>query len=401
MKVIFACISLLILIVAGFWYYLSKTYPETETLTSAQYFAEHLIKPHTKLDKHILGFLPYWRLDDSKYIRPNELSEINYFSFSIDTDGHIAKAVNGETDPGWNGWTKQTTKDFITKSQIMGADVTITVTVLDNALIEAILNNNTMQENLITDTTKEITTHKLNGVNIDFEYTGEPALVYRQEFTSFSKKLESQLKHQSSNAKLSLSIMPLAGSKKDLYDFPKITSIYDRFIGMSYDYYGKNADIAGPIAPMKGFKENKYFFDITTTYEDYLKYIPKEKLAMGIPYYGWEWAVLDGKKINSKTLAPANPNNYTAIISYARGREDTDIKKNQCYWDDYALETWCWYTDKTSGTDRQLWPVDNRFIQTRFTYAKKQHFGGIAIWTLGLDKNYPDLWDMIKTTFKK
>ena len=122
---------------------------------------------------------------------------------------------------------------------------------------------------------------------------------------------------------------------------------------------------------------------------------------MGIPYYGWEWAVENGSTINSATFSSESPNNYTAIISYARSREDSDLKQNQCQWDTISEETWCWFTDKQTGVDHQAWIVDNRMIQTRFDYAKKQNIAGVAIWTLGLDKQYPDLWDKLQTTFGK
>jgi spore germination protein len=389
----------LLIIIAGAWFYFEQTYPQSSPLTSAQYFTEHLLEPHANLNKYVLGFLPYWNLDDIQYFRPNDLSEINYFSLTVNPDGHLATVANGQADPGWNGWTKQPTKDFITKSQIMGAKVTITISALDNNTINSVFSSNNAQENLISDTLTQIKIRKLNGVNIDFEYTGTPDTSYQQEFTYFSKKFASELKQQDPKATFELSIMPLSGEQTTLYDFPKLIPIYDHFIGMSYDYYGQNSDIAGPVAPMNGFKEGKYFFDVTTTYTDFLKHLPKDKLLMGIPYYGWEWAVDNGSAINSTTLSSTNPNSYAAVISYARYREDTDIKPNQCQWDTASEETWCWFTDKQTGIDHQVWPMDTKAIQTRFDYAEKQNLGGIAIWTLGSDKNYPDLWNKIDTTF--
>jgi chitinase len=399
MKAILRLIFCLLLIFAGLWFYCKATYPQTSPLTSITFFAEHILKPQTKYQNYVIGFLPYWRLDQLQYIQPNKLSELNYFSLSAGNDGHLLTVTNGQADPGWNGWTRQSTRDFITKSQIMGTKVTITIAAQDNQLIENILNSNSAQQNLISDTLKQIKKSQLNGANIDFEYSGEPDDKLRQEFTFFSKKLATQLKQQDPEAQLTLSIMPLSARQKDLYDFPQLVPFYNRFIGMSYDYYGQTAEIAGPVAPMNGFKQGAYFFDITTTYSDYLKYIPKSKLVMGVPTYGWEWAVVNGKIMNSTTYAASNPNSYAAVISYARGREDTDLKPGQCHWDTVSEETWCWFNDKQSGIDHQAWIADDRMIQTRFDFAKKQNFGGVALWTIGLDKNYPDIWDSLKSTF--
>lgn len=383
------------------WIYFSQMYPQTPPQLSAFYFLEHLFQPHKNYKNYVIGFLPYWRLDQEQTIQPNRLSELNYFSLSVDPDGHIAKIANGQADPGWNGWTKQSTKDFMTKSRIMGAKITVTIAAQDNQLIESILNSNSVQQNLISDILQEVKARKLDGVNIDFEYTGEPDNSLQTEFTFFSKKLAAALKQQDPKTELTLSIMPLSARNKDLYDFPRLVPVFDRFIGMSYDYYGQSSDIAGPVAPMNGFKEGKYFFDVTTTYADYLKFIPKSKLVMGVPAYGWEWAVANGSTIKSSTYPANSPDSYAAVISYARSREDSDLKPSQCQWDPISQETWCWFTDKKTGVDHQVWIADNRTIQTRFDFVVKQNFGGVALWTLGLDKHYPDIWDKLEATFGK
>jgi spore germination protein YaaH len=383
----------------GFYLFISHTYPNTSTLLTGRYYIESMLHPHAKLNKHVLGFLPYWRLDDMQYIRPQLLSEINYFSLDLDTDGHIKTIENGQTDPGWNAWQRQEVKDFITKAHIMGSEVSITVAALDNETITSILDSQTAQQNAIDDIVKQTKERQLDAINIDFEYVGEPDNGYQEAFSGFSKKLFQTLKKETPQTKLSLSIMPLAARGDGLFEFKKLAPLYDHFIGMSYEYYGQSSDIAGPVAPMKGFKEGEYFFDVTTTYEDYQKFLPKEKIIMGLPYYGWEWAVRDGRVKNSTTFASENPNNYAAVISYARSRESKDIKPNQCQWDTLAQETWCWYTDAKTGVDRQVWPMDNRAINTRLMYAKTQGLAGVAIWTLGYDKQYPDLWSMISKMF--
>lgn len=388
---------LLVAITVGSYVYLSQTYPNTSPLLTGLYYSERVIHPHAKFEKHIMGFLPYWRLDDIDNIKPHLLSEINYFSISPGSDGKIAKVVNGETDPGYRAWETEAVQNFKTKNQIMGTDFTVTIAALNNDLIMSILDSPTAQTTLTAEIVDIINTHKLDGINIDFEYFGEPDPVYKDAFTSFSKQLSAKMKQETPQAHLSLSIMPRAARDPDLYDYPELTKVYDRFIGMSYDYYGQAADIAGPIAPMRGFKDNKYFFDVETTYEDYRKYIPAEKIVMGIPYYGWDRAVENGKIINSPTFPSDHADNYAAVISYARGRETTDFKKTDCKWDEVAQETWCWY--KKDAVDHQVWLADNKSIQIRFDYAKKQNLGGISIWVLGYDKNYPDLWDMIEQKF--
>ena len=358
------------------------------------------MKPHAKLEKETIGFMPYWRLDDIKYTRLDLITEVNYFGLYVNGDGEFVTVVNGETNPGKREWDTQKVKDFISKTHINGAKFTVTIVCQDNDDIESILDSNVAQQKLIANIISEVKSRDLDGINVDFEYLGEPDSKYKQKFTDFSKNLKQALKKQNPNARLELSIMPRSARIPDIFDFAQFVPIYDYFIGMSYDFYGSYPEIAGPIAPLTGFKENKFFFDTTTMYEDLEKYIPKEKLIMGVPHYGWDWAVTDGKQIQSATLPRSDPNSYAVAISYATARESKDFKKSQCQFDDYAKEPWCWYTDK-KGIDHQVWFEDNKSIGIKYDFANTQNFGGIAIWVLGYDKGYSDLWELMKEKFTR
>lgn len=398
-KIVGGILIVLLIFSAFSYFYVKRTYPETKPILAMSYFFEHVLHPHAKLDKHVLGFIPYWQLENASAIKPEYLSELNYFSLSVDYDGTIIKELNGETEPGWNSWNKQETKDLMTKAKIMGAKTTITVSALQNDIIESVLDSPEAQQILITAIAKEVKERKLDGVNIDFEYIGEVDSNYVLAFTSFSQNLKTTLKKQNPKIELTLSIMPLASSENNLFAFTKLVPFYDRFVGMSYDYYGQNAQISGPTAPMKGFKEGNFFFDIVTTYGDYQKVIPKEKLLMGVAYYGWERTVLDGKTLYSRTYDQANANNYTAVISYTRAKASNAIKKAKCTWDNLAQETWCWYVDPETGLDHQAWIADDRSVQARFDFTNKEKLGGIAIWTMGQDIGHNNLWNKITASF--
>ena len=391
-------ISFLIIIFVT-WIYLSFLLPTTIPYKAVGYFISSLFHPHQKMNKQAVGFLTYWRMDDIKYIWFDLLTEINYFSLSVDKNGEIITIVGDQTNPGWREWQDQSLKDLIAQAQVMGEAFTFTVSAHQNDVIKSILDNKDHQQALINAVIGQIKSRKLNGVNIDFEYTGDVPGKYKQEFTGFAESLSDAMHNRTPGATLSLSIMPLETRNKSLFDLPQLVPLFDRFIGMSYDYYGANSDIAGPVAPMNGFKENKFFFDVTTTYSDYEKYIPKNKIIMGIPYYGWDWAVEDGKQINSKTFPSTDQKNYAAVESYARMLEDKNIISNQCQWDDYAKASWCWYTDPKTKVDHQVWLENNKSIGIKYDFANQQNFAGTAIWVLGYDKDYPDLWTIIKEKF--
>jgi len=383
------------LVLGYFW----TVYPTTTPFKSFYYFLFGITHPHQKMTKQVTGFLPYWRLEDIKYLHFDLLSEIIYFSLSVNDDGEIIKVVGNETNPGWFQWNSSIIKDLIAKTQLLGGRFSLVIAAQNNKIIENVLDSETAQNKLIKETIYQIKTRHLNGIVLDFEFLGNPDAKYQEKFTKFSTNLDSAIKSDFPNVSLSLTLLPLSGRHPGLFDLPKLIKIYDRFIGMSYDYYSSSSDIAGPIAPMNGFKEEKYFYDISTTYKDYQKYIPAAKIIMGIPYYGWYWPVENASEKLSKTLIQNDKNGYAVVMSYGRMKQNQNLKQTGCHFDELAKENWCGYVDPKSKVSHQVWFEDERSLGIKYDFAKKKNFSGIAIWVLGYDKDFPNLWNLLKERF--
>ncbi len=396
----------LFLIFTGIGLYLHFTYPTTSFLVSAQYILSNLGHSHAQMQREVVGFLPYWNLDNSKYLKFDLLSEVFFFSLSADENGQIIKVVGNETDPGWRWWKSPVIQNLIAKTQITGGKFGLTIAMQKNKTLESFLDNPQAQKTLINNLIQIVQSDKIDGLNLDFEYDGKPDDKYRFAFTNFAKELTSTFRTKSPKTELSIDFFPLAIEKPRLVDVASLAPLFDKVIVMSYDYYSGTSELAGPVAPMGGYiaspsaTQKSYFFDVNTTYNDYLKVVPKEKLIMGIPYYGWDYPVTDNTTPLSKVLPQNDQNGYTEVVSYGRAKTDTDLKNASCQWDDTAKATWCAYTD-SNKIQREAWLEDNKSIEIKFNFAKTNNLGGIAIWTLGYDRDYPDLWDLIKNNFTK
>ena len=405
-KILITTLFLLVITVVLTILYLYLKYPTTSPINSASYFINRLKQPHAHMQKDVVGFLPYWRLDDTKYLRFDLVSEVFFFSLSVDENGQIIKIVDNETDPGWRWWSSPAIQNLIAKTQITGGKFGLTIAMQKNKTLESFLNNPSAQKTLTSNLIQIVESSKIDGLNLDFEYDGEPDDKYKSEFTNFAKELTSTFRTQSPKTELSIDFFPLSIEKPRLYDVASLAPLFDKVIVMSYDYYSGSSEVAGPVAPIFGYIANpsatqkSYFFDVNTTYNDYLKVVPKEKLIMGVPYYGWDYPVEDNTTILSKVLPQNDQNGYPEVISYGRARTNTNLKAENCQWDDTAKATWCAYTD-SNKIQREVWLEDNRSIEIKFDFAKTNNLGGIAIWTLGYDKDYPDLWNLIKNYFTK
>lgn len=354
------------------------------------------------MKKETIGFLTYWRSEeyDIKNIQDNLLSEIIYFNLSVGKDGNIIRIVSNETDPGWLRWQSQKIRDLIAKTQIMGNKFTLSVSMLQNKTIESFLNNPQAQKNLLNETKQQIEKNKLDGINLDFEYAGSPSAELRYQFTTFAGNFSSSLKKEYPKIELSIDVFPLSIRKQRLVDIPKVKPYFDKFIIMAYDFYGTYSDTTGPIAPMSGFNQKKYIFDIENTYKDFSKYTSSNKLILGVPYYGYDWPVKNETEFMSKTLEQNDQNGYVEVLSYSRMRKDPKFNSTtNCKWDSLAQEPWCWYKDDKTNVARQAWFENNKSIEAKFNYVNAKKFAGIAIWTLGYDREFTDLWKMLQTKF--
>jgi spore germination protein YaaH len=399
-KIAVIIVLLVLAIVGGFLGYAHVSYPTTSAvnvLSDLVYAEQH---PHISLSTETTAFLPYWRLGNIEHARYDLLSEVNFFSLTIAPDGHIVQVIGQGTEPGWRWWNSQQVKDLIPKVQISGDMVGLTLAMLNNSDIRAFLGSPSAQQNLISDTLDQIHSRHLNAITLDFEYSGTPRAAYRRDFTTFAERFTSSLRGGASGTALSLTLPPLAGREGGLFDLPRLAPLFDRFIGMTYDYYNAGSDVAGPDAPMTGFSSHRFVFDVTTAYRDYLRVIPRTKIVMGIPYSGWDWAVRRRADPLSPTLPASNPNSYAAILSYGRMRGFGELKPAQCQWDQDAEEPRCWYVN-SKGVQHQVWFENNRSIALKYSYARASQFAGIAIWVLGYDSKYPDLWNILRTTFQR
>jgi len=379
--------------------YLHRRYPTASPLESAAYLIHNAGHGHAKLNRQVIGFLPYWRLDDARYMRPDLLSEVIYFSLTADQSGQLVKTVNGRQEPGWRWWTSPAVRDQIAKTQIAGDKFLLSVAMQNQKQIEPFLASSSAQQTLIDNLIDQVKANRLDGLNLDVELDGKASDQERAAFTTFARKLAAALRRQAPSAELSIDLPPLAARDSGLYDVPALTPLFDHAIVMSYDYYAAGSDVAGPIAPMSGFAEHQYFFDVETTYADYTKTVPKDKLIMGVPYYGYDWPVKDASKPLSATLPQNDANGYAEILSYSRMKTDANLKPADCHWDPVAEETWCSYTDAKTNTQREAWFEDQRSIGIKYDFANSQGLGGVGIWTLGYDGSYPELWSLIADTF--
>lgn len=334
-----------------------------------------------KKDK--IGFLPHWQINNS--INIEGLTEIIYFSLNVTSDGHIARIA----DPGNIKWENDNATALKNRIRSLNKKFTLTVAAQNNDVIESFLDEETFQNNLVTDVASEIENNNLDGINLDIEYVGLPDDKYRSKFVTFVKKFTSALRKTKPDIFLSIDVYPTAIRKPKLFDIARLAPYFNRMIVMSYDYYTPTAKTAGPTSPIFGYKEKNYYYDAKTAFAAFSEIVPKEKLVMGIPLYGYEWPVEKGSKPLSRNLAEPYDGVGVGIVSIKRAQKEKQFNDpEKCSFDKPSQQPWCFWTE-ADGEERQAWFENEKSVLAKIKFASDLNLAGTAFWALGYADELP------------
>ena len=332
---------------------------------------ENMINDTCKLNKIIFGWHPYWSGSKYKNYQWNLLTDISFFSYEVD-----AATGNAITTHNWE------TSDIIDIAHQNNVKVNLCVTLFaDHKLF---FDNKTAQLNLIDNLIYLIKLRNANGVNIDFE--GVKSWM-RDDFTNFMIELSTNMHKEIPNSKISLSVYAIDWN--NVFDLQTLNQYVDLFCIMGYDYYWNGSSYAGPVSALYTMSSFDYNLSRSVTY--YLSNgVDKNKLILGLPYYGRVWAT-QSDEIPSKTT------NKGKSITYSSLKNDKTGIYNNPKWENNSFTPY--YTFKTEIGWNQCF-IDNAYsLGKRYDFVNQRNLAGIAIWALGYDDGYTELWDKIRAKF--
>lgn len=242
-----------------------------------------------------------------------------------------------------------------------------------NPPIQKVLSNAYLRGKAIDNIEGYIKKYRLDGVNIDFEMV--PA-GQRDNLTLFMKELYSRFHPQ--GYIVSIDVFPKQDETIDVsiaYDYEKLAQYADKIMIMTYDNHAAWSG-AGPIAGI-GWAENNLKYA--------LKFIPKEKLYLGVAAYGYDWSYgKNGKKVESL--------DYKAVAKLVK-KYGVPVK-----WDEPAKSPYFAYT-ASDGVKHTVWFENSRSLKSKLDLVAKYDLAGAAMWKLGEED--PGYWDALKSMFKK
>jgi len=337
------------------------------------------LKVSGKSKKEILGFFPYWMLPKADDVNLATLTSISLFGLEVDGKGNIVTTgSNDDTTGGWGMWKDPKLDDFIAKAKDQNINVYLTLKCFDSSNIESIALSEAAQKTLIDNAMYLVNSKDLKGINLDFEYVGNPTKKVVDGFTQFVTALNTEMKRQIPDSVLTIDTYLVSGSEQDIFDIPAIAKNSDAFVIMGYDMHTPSGE-AGPVAAMGGDT------NVVTYVDNYLKQTSASKLILAVPYYGYDWPQTE-----------ATPSaDMVKILPYA---EIADQSQNlQLSWDDTSETPYFTYTD--NGQQRIVHYDNVRSLGIKYDFINNENLRGVGIWALGYDGANQDLEQLLVDKF--
>lgn len=317
------------------------------------------LRPH-----EVLGFAPYWTLDQSAGFNVNQLSTIAYFSIDVNPDGTLS-----ESGPGWNGFQSQDLSNLITRAHAAGDRVVLTVTCFDQSALDQLTSSTSAPSTLATALIGAIRAKNLDGVNLDFEGSGSAD---QTGLTRLVTQVSTAIHGVNPDYQVTMdTYASSAGDPGGFYNIRALAPAVDGFFVMEYQLNLQSGGSA--VSPL-----TSTMFSDRTAVDQYLAAVPASKVLLGLPYFGIDWPTSDGT-LTAQATGPATQLSYGQIVSNG----------HPVYWDPTTDTAWTSYEVGTQW--HETFFEDPTSLYDAAQLADANSLAGVGIWALGMDGNDPSM----------
>lgn len=296
---------------------------------------------------------------------PN-LTYVSIFSYKINADGSFASVPNDEEIIRMAKEVKTAPIMVVSNIEEQGG--------FSSKLVSDLLNNDAAQENLINNIIDTMKKKGYYGIDVDFEYLFPKD---REKYNNFLRKLVARAKPLGYEVSTALAPKTSADQKGILYeahDYDAQGKIVDHSVLMTYEWgYTYGEPMA--VAPLNQVRK---VLDYAVTA------MPRNKILMGMPNYGYDWTLPYVKGTAAKSLsnkkAVQQASEKGAIIKY----------------DKIAQSPYYNYYDENKK-EHVVWFEDARSILAKLETAAEYDLSGVSYWTIG--KYCPQNWLILNSLF--
>lgn len=331
----------------------------------------------------VFGWHNAWVDEEYQDYNYNFLTDIIYYGYELGSDGNPKNPRDLE---------KLKSSDL--SNMAYQNDVGLSLSIYSKSQMETgkFLKSVSAQQNFFRQIIALKSTLDLDGINVYFE---DLASKDRDLFTDFIWKLREELSKDQADFLITVSIPAIASvrdrSRVLAYDFPNLDSKVDFYLVQTDKINVNYSSIPGSPSPLF-VDEGKGTGSIDMTFSFYTNgKVSPSKLVMTVSYLGISWPVPDfmedspsiglGKYMEFREIRDffGDMGSFEEVPVY--GFDPEQVSSYYKYFDGKKMRT--------------LWYEDGSSLFQKYNYALDQSLGGVAIWGLGYDDGYSELWDAL------
>lgn len=160
------------------------------------------------------------------------------------------------------------------------------------------------------------------------------------------------------------------------YDLAALAQAGDFISLMTYSQHTRRTP-PGPGAGLEWMRANIDYF---------LKYVPKEKLSLGIPTYGGHWFTRWDPSI------PERARSWSESVNWTWGSGLAERHGATIHWDSAQGVPYAFYPN--GGVYEWLFLENAQSFREKMTLAKSNRLRGFSVWVLGPED--PAIWDLLR-----
>lgn len=296
------------------------------------------------------------------------MTELYVFSYGFTVSGEL---IPPALDDGW----------LVQAALARGVRPILTLTPLgadgrfNNNLVSVLVNDRDVQLALLRRLVGVLAEKGYAGVNIDFEYV---LASDRDAFTAFVARTTVLLNEFEYEVSVALVPKTSAGQPGLLYegmDYAGLGAAADWVLLMTYEWgYTYGPPMA--VAPIN---------QVRRVLEYALSCIPAERISLGVPNYGYDWAL----PFVSGTTKAATLGNVEAV-------QEAILHGVEIQYDELAQSPYFYYWQY--GVQHEVWFEDVRSFADKFRLVRERGLRGIGVWQIM--QLYRAGWELFKGKFR-
>ncbi len=300
--------------------------------------------------------------------------QMTYAGGTTDMEAKVSQAAClNVISPTWfalsdnkGNFSSLATEEYVTAAHAKGLKVWGLINDFDTKIsLKKILGRTSIRTNLVNNLVSAAIRYKLDGLNIDFEkITKETAPAYLE----FLRELVLQC-HANGIVVSVDDYLPTEGTS--YYNWAEQGRVADYVIFMAYDEHYAGSETCGSVSSLPFVNDGV---------ELGLKYVPKERTVVALPFYTRRWKTKMDNKVEGKPDV------------YGMNSAEVMLQNNEAAktWDE---ETGQYYSEfKYQGYTYKIWLEEETSLDKKLETVVGKEVAGAAFWKLGFERRrFPNI----------